>query len=307
MSSHSSDCAEVFPNVEESSSSVDLEHLVHELSPVSSEHVMPSSGRGIYIPELGRRISIINQLTRQQHASLSEGQLLRVVSFMANFPSEMRATLSHRGGRRQPAEDESSSSDHNGARPSGAEQDTLLEVRNAPAGPSLPDQPVEGGRRKARIQRGRARGRRAREEGGDPVHGRDDAARPISQFEVDRHPSRMTKRELDMIRQLYNVPDYMDFRLPEPSDQPTRPPPGCTAIYRDYFIKWLRLPLHPFMREALLNLDVSLPQLNQNAVQSLVVLWVLYRLNHFPDLTVEEFQAAYAMKNSPNCNDSYYF
>ena len=56
-----------------------------------------------------------------------------------------------------------------------------------------------------------------------------------------------------------------------------------------------------------MNLDVSLPQLNLNAVQSLVVLWVLYRLNHFPDLTVEEFRAAYAVKNSPNCNGSYYF
>ena len=43
------------------------------------------------------------------------------------------------------------------------------------------------------------------------------------------------------------------------------------------------------MREALLNLDISLPQLKSNAVQSLVALWVLYRLNRFPDLTVEGF------------------
>ena len=50
------------------------------------------------------------------------------------------------------------------------------------------------------------------------------------------------------------------------------------------------MPLHPVIREALLNLDVSLPQLKLNAVQSLVALWVLYRLNCFPDVTVEEFQ-----------------
>ena len=67
------------------------------------------------------------------------------------------------------------------------------------------------------------------------------------------------------------------------------------------------MPLHLFIREALLNLGVSLPQLNPNAVHSLVVLWVLYRLNRFPDFTVEEFQAAYTVKNSPNCNGSYYF
>ena len=99
----------------------------------------------------------------------------------------------------------------------------------------------------------------------------------------------MTESELGLIRQLYYVPDYMEFWLPETSDQPTRPPTGCIAIYRDYFIKGLRLPLHSFIREALLNMDISLPQLNPNAVQSLVALWVLYRLNRFPDLMVEEF------------------
>ena len=110
-----------------------------------------------------------------------------------------------------------------------------------------------------------------------------------------------------MIRQLYYIPDYVDFCLPEPSNKPTRPSPDCIAVYRDYFIKGLRLPIHLFVREALLNLDVSLPQLNLNAMQSLVAIWILYKLNYFPDLMVEEFRAAYAVKNSPNCNGSYYF
>ena len=56
-----------------------------------------------------------------------------------------------------------------------------------------------------------------------------------------------------------------------------------------------------------MNLEISLPQLNLNAVQSLVALWALYRLLDFPDLTVEELRAAYVVKNSLNCNDSYYF
>ena len=67
------------------------------------------------------------------------------------------------------------------------------------------------------------------------------------------------------------------------------------------------MSLYPFFREALLNLDVSFPQLNPNVMQSLVAFLVLYRINHFPDLTVEEFRAQYAVKNSPNCNGSYYF
>ena len=106
---------------------------------------------------------------------------------------------------------------------------------------------------------------------------------------------------------LYYVPDYVELQLPGPSDQPTRPPPSCIAVYRDYFIKRLHLPLHPFIREVLFNMDINLPQLNPNAVQSLVALWVIYRLNRFFYLTLEEFQAAYTVKNSPNCNGSYYF
>ena len=56
-----------------------------------------------------------------------------------------------------------------------------------------------------------------------------------------------------------------------------------------------------------MNLDISLPQLNPNSVQSLVALWVIYWLNRFANFTVEEFQVAYALKNSSNSNGSYYF
>ena len=60
MFSHSSDCVEVFPNAVESGSSMDLGQLARELSLASSEHMMPSSGQGTYVPKLGRRISLIN-------------------------------------------------------------------------------------------------------------------------------------------------------------------------------------------------------------------------------------------------------
>ena len=67
---------------------------------------------------------------------------------------------------------------------------------------------------KARAQQGSARGCRAREKEGDLVRGGEDAARPLSQFEVDKHPSKITTLELDVIRQLYYVLDYVEFRLP---------------------------------------------------------------------------------------------
>ena len=48
------------------------------------------------------------------------------------------------------------------------------------------------------------------------------------------------------------------------------------------------MPLYPFIREVLLNLEISLPQLNPDAIQCMVALWALYRVLGFPDLTVEE-------------------
>ena len=221
--------------------------------------MLPSSDRGIYIPELGRRICSINRLIRQQRANLTEDQLIQVFNFMANFPSALESNLAHHRGRRQPAEDESSSSNHGEAGPSGVEQDTSSEVRNIPAGLSRLAQPARGGRVKAHAQRGRTRGCHARDRGGALVRGREDVARPLSRFEVDRHPSKMTARELDVIKELYHCPDYVEFRLPESSEQPTRPLPSYIAVYRDYFLKRLRLPIHPFLREALLNLEISLP------------------------------------------------
>ena len=53
---------------------------------------------------------------------------------MANYPSAIEASLDYRRGRRQPTEEESSSSDHAVDGLSGAEQDTSFEVHNALVG-----------------------------------------------------------------------------------------------------------------------------------------------------------------------------
>ena len=93
----------------------------------------------------------------------------------------------------------------------------------------------------------------------DVVQRGEDVVQPLSRFVVDRHPTKMTARVMDLIKELYQVLDYVEFRFPRPSDKPIRPPLGHVVVYRDYFFKGLCLPLHPFFREALLNLDVSLP------------------------------------------------
>ena len=39
----------------------------------------------------------------------------------------------------------------------------------------------------------------------------------------------------------------------------------------------------------------------------MVALWALYQVLDFLDLSVEELRAAYSIKNTPNCDSSYYF
>ena len=46
MSSHSSDCVEIFPDAKKLSSSVDLERLAQEINLASSEHVLPARTEG---------------------------------------------------------------------------------------------------------------------------------------------------------------------------------------------------------------------------------------------------------------------
>ena len=52
---------------------------------------------------------------------------------------------------------------------------------------------------------------------GTPSEG-EDVVRPLLQFEVYRHLSRMTKRELELIRTHYYMPDYLELHLPRPFD-----------------------------------------------------------------------------------------
>ena len=187
-------------------------------------------------------------------------------------------------------EEKSSSTGPLVAQSSQVDQEASSKVRNIPVETSRPARLSRGGRFKARDSKDRARGKRAREKSGDTVPRGEDVTQPLSRFEVDRYPTKMTEKELELVRDMYQVPDYLEFRLPGPTDQLTHPSPRHLANYRDYFWKGLWLPLHPFFKEALLNLDVSLPQLNSNTVQSLVALWVLYRVNNFPSLPFEEFQ-----------------
>ena len=56
----------------------------------------------------------------------------------------------------------------------------------------------------------------------------------------------MSMRALELIKDLYKVPEYVEFQLLWQNYLPTRPPPGFIAIYRDFFWKGLQLPFLHF-------------------------------------------------------------
>ena len=103
MSSSSSDGIEILPSIERLRGSANPKQM--EPGPSASEHVLPTSGNGVYVPELGRRSSSINQLTSDQRASLSNNVLYSINCYMADHRTKEAAGLTHRRGRRQPSED----------------------------------------------------------------------------------------------------------------------------------------------------------------------------------------------------------
>ena len=84
-------------------------------------------------------------------------------------------------------------------------------MRNIPTETNQPTEPSRGGQFKSRVSKSCARGKRAREKNGDAVPGGEDVSRPISRFEVDRHLTKMKEGELELIRDMYQVPDYVEF------------------------------------------------------------------------------------------------
>ena len=104
MSSSSSDCVEILLNTEGFRGFLSLRQLEGSGSS-ASQHVMPGLGHGAYVPELGRRINLIHQLTPDQRASLSNNVFFSINSYMADHSTEEGIGLTHRRSRHQPSED----------------------------------------------------------------------------------------------------------------------------------------------------------------------------------------------------------
>ncbi|GMN69825.1 hypothetical protein TIFTF001_038868 [Ficus carica] len=129
--------------------------------------------------------------------------------------------------------------------------------------------------------------------------------RPV--YTVDYYTSVVTRRYLDALRQEFRIPDNVDLVVPGADDLPSRPPPGYVALSAEYFRAGLRLSLHPFLRRALIRLNVALAQLNANAYRVLVGCFILWVAKFVEKLPFGAFQNIYRMKTAPSSKGFYYF
>ncbi|GMN61911.1 hypothetical protein TIFTF001_030999 [Ficus carica] len=129
--------------------------------------------------------------------------------------------------------------------------------------------------------------------------------RPV--YTADYYTSAFTRRYLDALRQEFRIPDDVDLVVPRADDLPSRPPPGYVALSAEYFLAGLRLPLHPFLRRALIRLNVALAQLNANAYLVLVGCFILWAAKFTEKLPFGAFQNIYRMKTALSSKGFYYF
>ena len=76
-------------------------------------------------------------------------------------------------------------------------------MQNVHAETSQPTVQSRGDRVKSTTSRGCAKGRPAREESRDVVMGGESVARLVFWFKIDKHPTKMMVKELELIRDLY--------------------------------------------------------------------------------------------------------
>ncbi|GMN48526.1 hypothetical protein TIFTF001_017704 [Ficus carica] len=129
--------------------------------------------------------------------------------------------------------------------------------------------------------------------------------RPV--YTVDYYTSAVTLRYLAALRREFSIPDDVDLVVPGPNDLPSRPPSGHIALSAEYFRASLRLPLHPFLRQALTSFNVSPAQLNANAYRILVGCYVLWAAKFSETLPLFAFQNLYRMKTAYSSKGFYYF
>ncbi|KAH0972527.1 hypothetical protein GBA52_024683 [Prunus armeniaca] len=64
---------------------------------------------------------------------------------------------------------------------------------------------------------------------------------------VDEHPSTMTQRKLDQLRERHDIPSSVRLRAPTGNEKLSTPPFGWVTLCADMFKQGVRLPLSSFL------------------------------------------------------------
>ena len=129
--------------------------------------------------------------------------------------------------------------------------------------------------------------------------------RPV--YTADYFTTAVTPRYLAALRREFRIPDSVALVVPGADDLPSRPPPGHIAISAEYFRAGLRLPFHPYLRQALTRLNVAPAQLNANAYRILISCYILWVSKFGKKIPFTAFQNLYRMKSAPSAKGFYYF
>lgn len=140
---------------------------------------------------------------------------------------------------------------------------------------------------------------------GDAEMSRLAAGRPV--YTADYYTTAVTQRYLVALRREFNIPENVDLLVPGVDDLPSRPPSGYIALSAEYFRAGLRLPFHPFLRQALTRLNVAPAQLNANAYRVLISCYALWAAKFARKMPFTAFQNLYRMKSAPSAKGFYYF
>ncbi|GMN74639.1 hypothetical protein TIFTF001_053189, partial [Ficus carica] len=131
------------------------------------------------------------------------------------------------------------------------------------------------------------------------------AGRPV--YTADYYTTAVTQRYLVALRREFNIPENVDLLVPGVDDLPSRPPSGYIALSAEYFRAGLRLPFHPFLRQALTRLNVAPAQLNANTYRALISCYALWAAKFDRKMPFTAFHNLYRMKSAPSVKGFYYF
>lgn len=65
----------------------------------------------------------------------------------------------------------------------------------------------------------------------------------VKSYPIDEMKCSTTKNGLDRLREVYNIPDDVDLRIPDPKYTHSRPPRGCVTLYLKCLKLGVRLSL----------------------------------------------------------------